>query len=352
VQASLRLGRLLGPLPVDWHHRPLRELPLLARPERARPRGQQVETSVLLRAAAVIMICGSHVQLFPLAGGAHVLLAIAGLSYGRYVASAATSAERWLRTARAALGVAVPAAAVATVMLVVFGGAHWSNVALLHWAVRPGTGNIFWFVEALLLNLIAFTVLLSLRRVATAYARDPWRVAFVLTLVLLLPRYLVLGLSEGPVRGLPWTVGWLFAAGVAFAAARTTTRRVLTAAVAAVATIGFFPVTERNLVIIAGLALLALVPALVVPRLLSRPLEVLAAASLHVYLVQFQVFTFFPGPLLKFSAALVAGLLFWWASAGLLRRLQQLIPLTAVARRPTTSHHHRREDLLCVDAPS
>ena len=356
VQASLRLGRLLGKLPVDWHHRPLRELPHLAQRAPARPRGQLVETGVLLRAAAVIMICGSHVGLFPLAGGAHVLLAIAGFSYGRYVASVSSPAERWRRTARAAVGIAVPAVVVAAVMLTVFGGAHWSNVALLHWAVRADSGNIFWFVEALLLNLVALTALLSAGRISAAYTRDPWRVAFLLTLVLLVPRYLVLALTEGPVRGLPWTVAWLFTAGVAVATARTTPRRLLTAAVAAAATAGFFPETDRNLVIVAGLCLLTLLPALVVPRLLVRPLEVVAAASLHVYLVQFQMFTFFPDPLLKFGAALVVGLLFWWASAGLLRRLQQLIPLVAAVPRPPTDrhhhHHHQREDLMCVDARS
>ncbi len=229
VQATIRLGRLLGKLPVDWHHRPLRELPQLARRAPVRRLGQNVETSVLLRAAAVIMICGSHVQLFPLAGGAHILLALAGFSYGRYVASAAVSAERWRRTARAALGIAVPSVVVAAAMLVGFRGAHWSNIVLLHWAVRPGTGNIFWFVEALLLTLLVVTALLSARPIATAYGRDPWRVAFMLTLALLIPRYLVLALDEGPVRGLAWTVAWLFTAGIALSVAQTTPRRLTTA---------------------------------------------------------------------------------------------------------------------------
>ena len=48
VQASLRLGRLLGDLPVDWHHRPLRELPQLAQRWNRRGPGQRVETNVLL----------------------------------------------------------------------------------------------------------------------------------------------------------------------------------------------------------------------------------------------------------------------------------------------------------------
>lgn len=352
VQASLRLGRLLGDLPADWHHRPLRELPQVAQPSSARPFGQQVEISVLLRAVAVIMICGSHVGLFPLAGGAHILLAVAGFSYGRYVVSEPASGQRWRRTARATLGLTVPTVVVALAMLAIFRGAHWSNVVLLHWAVRPDLGNIFWFVEALLVNMVALTAVLSVGPLRAAYARDPWRVAFLLTVVLLVPRYAVLALADGPIRGLPWTVGWLFTAGIAMATARTTPRRVLTAAVAVGATVGFFPAAERNLVIMAGLGLLALLPAVVVPRAVVRPVEVVAAASLHVYLVQFQMFAFFPSPALKFGAALAAGLLFWWVSAGLVRRLQELVPLVVATRKPPVSHPQQRRNLLWADAPS
>ncbi len=352
VQASTRLGRLLGDLPVDWHHRPLRELPRLAGRRPRRRFGQRVEMSVLLRAAAVIMICGSHVGLFPLAGGAHILLAVAGFSFGLYVASQPALAQLWRRTARVALGVVVPTAAVALVMVTVFGGAHWSNVVLLHWAVQPGTGNIFWFVEALVLSLVAVTALLSVRRLRAAYMRDPWQVAFLLTLVLLLPRYVVLALSDGPVRGLPWTVAWLFAAGLAIAVADSTPRRLLGAAVAVVGTVGYFPATERNLVIIVGLCLLALVPAVVVPRVLVRPIGVVAAASLHVYLVQFQVFAFFSSSVLKFAAALAVGLLLWWVSNGVLRQLQQLVPLITAVRLPSAQPAPHRLDLTCVDAPS
>jgi hypothetical protein len=298
------------------------------------------------------MICGSHVGLFPLAGGAHILLAVAGFSYGRYVASAPGLEQRWRRTARLALGIAVPAVAVAVTMVALFDGAHWSNTVLLHWAVRPDVGNIFWFVEALLVSLVAVTVLLSVPRLRLAHARDPWRLAFLLTLVLLIPRYLVLAMSDGPIRGLPWTVAWLFTAGLAIASAQSTPRRLLAGTVAVVGTVGFFPATERNLVIITGLCLLALLPAVLVPRVLVRPVEVVAAASLHVYLVQFQVFAHFSHPVLKFAAALAVGLLFWWASAGLLRRVQHVVPLITAVRAPLTNHPHQRKDLLCVDAPS
>ncbi len=351
VQASLRLGRLLGDLPVDWHHRPLRELPPLAQRRSRRGSGQRVEMNVLLRALAVIMICGSHVGLFPLAGGAHVLLAVAGFNVGRYVLTAVSTRERWRRTARSAVAIVVPTVLVALAM-VVFASAHWSSVVMLHWAVRPTAGNIFWFVEALLVLMLVTTALLSVPRLRQAYTSDPWLVAFLATVVLLVPRYLVLGLVDGYVRGMPLTVGWLFTAGLAMASARTPSRKLLTVTVAVVATIGFFPAAERNFVIMAGLALLALVPFVTVPRPTVRPIEVLAAASLHVYLVQFQMFAFFPSPVLKFAGGILTGLAFWLLTAGVLRRLQHLVPLMT-ANRPSVRHlRNRKGEDLCVDALS
>ena len=352
VQASLRLGRLLGDLPVDWHHRPLRELPRLAEQTRHRPAGQRVETNVVIRAAAVIMICGSHVGLFSLGGGAHVLLAVAGFTFARYVLPEASQAERWRRTARVAVGIAVPALIVAAVMVSLFGSAHWANLTLLHWAFRPGVGNIFWFVESLLLITVVTTGLLSLPWLHTAYARDPWRVAFFLTVALLVPRYVVLALADGLIRGLPWTVAWLFAAGLAMASAQTWLRRALTVLVAVGATIGFFPASERNLAIMIGLSLLALVPTVVIPRVAVRPVGVVAAASLHIYLVQFQMFEFFATPALKFVGALAAGIMLWFVSAGLLRRLQQLVPSLNAHRPEPLRHSLNRKEHLCADAPS
>ncbi|HET6987415.1 MAG TPA: hypothetical protein VFI00_12410, partial [Kribbella sp.] len=321
VAASLGLTRLLGQLPPDWHHRPVRDLVELAAQRRTPRRAlfQRVETTVVLRGAAVLTICGSHVGLFRLAGGAHILLAVAGFLFARYVLSAHQTSDRVRRTARSAITIAVPAMVVAAVMVFGFRSIDWSNLALVHWLLRPGEINIFWFVEALLMVSALTTALLAIPRLRAAYAVDPWRITMTALAVLLVPRYLVLTLFDGPLRGLPGTVAWLFVAGIAMAVASTRRRQVVTAVVAAVATIGFFPEWERNLTIQAGLVLLALLPTVPVPGLLVPPLGVLAAASLHVYLVQFQVFAFFQTPWTQFAAALTAGLLFCAISTYALR---------------------------------
>ena len=337
VAASLGLTRLLGELPPDWHHRPIRDLVALAARRGRPPRPaliHRVETSVVLRGVAVLTICGSHVGLFRLAGGAHILLAVAGFMFARYVLAASETADRVRRTARTAITIVVPATAVAAVMVFGFRSIHWSNLALVHWLVRPRDINIFWFVEALLLLSAITTAVLAVPRLRAAYEADPWRIAMVVLAVLLVPRYLVLVLFEGPVRGLPGTVAWLFVAGIAMAVAGTRRRRAVTAVVAAGATVGFFPEWERNLIIAGGLALLALVATMPVPSLIVRPLGILAAASLHVYLVQFQVFAFFDKPIKQFVASLATGLAFCAICTFVLRRL----PLPD----PTSSHAFER----------
>ncbi|MGH3588534.1 MAG: non-ribosomal peptide synthetase, partial [Pseudonocardia sp.] len=92
VEMSIRLEQALGHLPANWHVTPIGELVPSSR--RTRRGWRSVETNVLLRAAAIVLIVGSHVELFALMGGAHVLLAVAGFNFGRFQVTAAPRAER------------------------------------------------------------------------------------------------------------------------------------------------------------------------------------------------------------------------------------------------------------------
>ena len=86
VAMSVRLERALGRLPSDWQRRPLSELERTT-PAARRPwpwLGATLETSVALRAAAIVLIVGSHATLYEMWGGAHLLLGIAGYNFGRF----------------------------------------------------------------------------------------------------------------------------------------------------------------------------------------------------------------------------------------------------------------------------
>lgn len=352
VRASTTLGEILGPLPADWHHRPLEDL--VAAAESVPPRDVKparrgwvaIETSVLIRAIAVVIICGSHAEIFRLLGGAHTLMVVAGFNAALFGLSLPGVGERWRGTARFVVGIGIPTMVVAAVGMA-FGRYGWGNVLLAHWAFGDWgrlQRNELWFVDALILCVLVATAALSHPRLAALWRRDPWRVAFGMALVGLVPRYVILGLFEGHLRGLMPTVFWLFAVGLALAHARSARQRFWTLAVAAAGVIGYFPDDPaRNATIMLGILALGLLQRVRIPRLLLPVVTLLAAASLHIYLIQFLVLSWIDSDLLGTMAALAAGVLLWKLTAAPVARLQKLIPLTnSGAERPHAGAHLER----------
>ncbi len=343
VQASSRLEGLLGPLPRDWHHCPLRELaaaadptdaPVTRRAERAPRRGQawrSVETSVLLRAIAVVIICASHADLLDLMGGAHILLAVTGFNAARFGLSFPAAAGRWRSAARMLIGVAVPTMAVALFGMAATGRYGWTNVTMTQWlfgAPTDGpTRHEFWFIEALVASIVVITAVLSIPAVGRAWRGHPWRVAAVLTAVALVPRFVIPPLWDGPVEAVMPTTFWLFALGAAAAYADTRARRLATLGLAVIGTATFFPDDPaRNAVILGGVVLLTLVARIRVPAPILPVVSLLAAASLYVYLVQFLVLSMFENNWVETLSAIAVGCLVWGLADRPVRRLQDLVP--------------------------
>ncbi|WP_181578464.1 AMP-binding protein [Arthrobacter sp. AQ5-05] len=346
VQASVRLEGIVGPLPQGWHHRPLAELAALAPtgraaaghgeggvPVRGRRRGwRTVESSVILRALAVVAICGSHADLFDVLGGAHLLLAVAGFNTVRFGLSAPSVAGRWRATARILVGVAVPTMLIALFGMLATGRYGWSNILLSHWLIgdttEGSTRNEYWFIDAMVASLLVLTAVLSVPAVARAWRRDPWRVAAWLTAAALVPRFVILALTDTSMAPsiMPTTL-WLVALGAAAAYGDTRLRRWLTVALGIVGGATFFPEQPmRNAVVIVGIAVLVLVPRMRIPARLVPLVALLAAASLYIYLVQFMVLSAFENDVVETVAALATGCLLWCLADRPLRRLQNLIP--------------------------
>lgn len=347
VQASVGLERLVGPLPPGWHHRPLGELverggsvdlpgtgladgAVLAdgAPQRGRW-WRSVETSVLLRAIAVVIICGSHADLFHVLGGAHTLLAVAGFNAARFGLSMPTARGRWRASTHTLIGVAVPTAAVALFGMVVQDRYGWANVLLVNWIfgdVAYGFRNELWFVDALIACTVTLAAILAVPWVGRAWRSQPWRVAAVVALVALVPRFLILFLGEGVLRGIMPTTFWLFAVGAAVAYADTRRRRLLTLAIAVVGGATFFPDDPvRNATILLGIALLTFVREVRLPAWAVPVVGLLASASLYVYLVQFPILDLIPHALGATLTALAAGCLIWRLADRPVRRLQDLL---------------------------
>lgn len=345
VELSLRLERRLGRLPDDWPQRTVADLALLD-PDRRR-RLARIDTTIPLRALAIVMIVGSHSDLWTLVGGAHVLLAVAGANFARFHLTDEDSRERLRRVARAAARVAIPSVLwiglvtlvagtypLRTVLLVndLLGGRGWSEPA---WH--------YWFVEVVLLLAVGAGLLTSVPVVMALERRHRFRLAAGLTALALVPRWWATWSSyDGDVIHSSLFVGWLFLGGWAAAVARTTAQRLTAAALLLLGTWDLTGDVQRDLVIAGGLLVLVGLPTVPWPRVLVGVTGTLASASLYVYLTHWQVYPHLEDrwPLGGLLASLAVGVLAW--------RLVDLLPAWTARVRRTRPHYapdhlHRQE---------
>jgi acyl-CoA synthetase (AMP-forming)/AMP-acid ligase II len=302
VQTSQRLESRLGTLPTDWH---LLSVAGLEAGARVVPRGpvRWMETSTVLRAVAIVMICANHVGLSHVLGGAHVLLAVAGYSFARFqlTAIAASGRVRPLFASIARIG--VPSVVVIAIAYLTTREYDVWNMLLIENLFAPvglalgpdGWDPVwnYWFIEVLVVTLVLFAALLSIPAVRRLERAHAFGFALAVLGVCLVLRFQLVGgdvLMEGY---RPQTTVWLFALGwAAVRATRVSHRLLLTvAAVCGASLPGFFDGEHgRKLVILGGLLLLVWVTRLPVPVVLRRLTAMLAGASLWIYLTQPQTF--------------------------------------------------------------
>ncbi|HET9998359.1 MAG TPA: AMP-binding protein [Nocardioides sp.] len=325
VEASTRLGEALGTLPPTWQRLAPEEL---ARSRRS-PRRLTVPTdlSVLLRAVAVTLILVSHADIAQLQGGAHVLLAIAGYNLARFQLAFPGRTARIRGILRTALTMAVPAALWIGAVALVTGDYRWQTALLLNGLTGADSWSNdwqFWFLEALMWGYFGVAALVALPWVERWTRRHPFRVAAAVVVGCLVVRYALVGVEAGPVeRYQAVTVLWCVALGWAAATADSLGRRVLVAVATVVATVGFFGDARRETLVVVGILLLLVDRAVPVPRPVAAVVQAVAAASLWIYLTQWQVY---PGleaeghPYVAVLAALVVGILAHRAHGRVIRR--------------------------------
>ncbi|MEH0843746.1 AMP-binding protein [Micromonospora sp. CPCC 205711] len=310
VEMSVRLEQLLGQLPPNWHLLPIGSLPA---PPVGRPRRRRsLETSVALRAVAIVLIVGSHIPLFTLTGGAHLLLAVAGFNFARFQLTDTGRAGR-LRQIRAGLGrIVLPTMAWIAAMLVLTDQYRLSTLLLLNSLVGPADGRTewhFWFIEALVTILLAMAALLAVPRIDRLERRFPFGLPVALAGLGLVSRYDLLGLDARYDLPTGVVAFWLFALGWASARAVGVRQRLLVTAAAAATVPGFFGQPQREALIVAGFALLTWLPT--VPSLgpVNRVAGVLAGSSLYIYLTHWQVYPHLRDlPLVALAASLALGI--------------------------------------------
>jgi len=337
VEMSVQLESRLGALPADWHRTPIRELAAATSPDhpdrsrartRAAPRREHgpaaagrwwgaVETSVGLRAVAIVLIVGTHANLFTVLGGAHALIGVAGFNVARFCLASSDRRERVGNLARTAARIAVPSVVWIGGVALVSGMYAAPTALLLNNALGPEKWTLdwqFWFVEALVWILVALVAAFSLPLVDRAERVSPYTFAVGGPLLLgLLARFDVVTLDVGVNPYTPVVVFWFFAWGWAAAVSTTVRQRLFLTAVLLFALPGLFNSPVREGVVGIGLLLLLWVASVPCPRPVLRVAALLAGTSLYTYLTHWVVYPHLENdvPVLAVAASFAAGIAYW-----------------------------------------
>jgi hypothetical protein len=284
-----------------------------------RPGWSRVETNVVIRAAAVLLILANHTKLADVPGGAHTLLVVAGYNLARFQLTARSRTERARGILTGVARIWAPSAAWIAVVAVVAGTYDWRNVLLLNqvlgdWS-RWSPHWHFWFVEAVVALLLGVAALCLVPAFDRLERRHPFALPMGLVAVGLMTRYAVLVPDAGPYRGAnAYVLLWLFATGWAAARASGWAQRALVSAVPVLTLPGFWPTMPgRELTIILGVLLLIWLPTVPVPSPAVRVVSAVATASLFTYLTHFAVYPHVMALSsgLAVVASLAAGLAYW-----------------------------------------
>ncbi|AFM17731.1 acyl-CoA synthetase (AMP-forming)/AMP-acid ligase II [Mycolicibacterium chubuense NBB4] len=348
VTASVLLEPVVGRLPPGWQQWPIARLEQLTAGGAGRS-GRRwfqatLETSVALRAAAILLIVGSHVGLFELWGGAHILLGVAGYNFGRFCLTPVIRAERIRHLRTTIAWIAVPSIAWVAVTMPFIDDYHWSNLLLANKILGPSdsmTAGRLWFVEVLVYTLIALALIFAVPAMDRIERRHPFASASVFLAFGIALRYDLPGFQLGHQAWFTFVAFWFFAAGWAAGKARTDMQRLIVTAVMVVCVPGYFDNPLREALVLGGFLLLIWAPALRAPAPLPRIAGVLAEASLFIYLTHFQVYALIHGhPVWATVSALVVGIL--------VARLVRAVRGTISRRRRRISE---REAELCPSVP-
>ncbi len=325
VEVSMKIEDALGYVPAAWHVTPIGQLRALA-PRRSTLHA--VETGVVLRAVAIVLVVGSHMGMFGLWGGAHVLLAVAGFNFARF-RLAASNATDHLRAALGSVGrIAVPSVLYLGALYLLSDRYTPANVLLVNNYLADGTWRYwYWFIEALVHILVVITLVFCIPAVRRLEHRHPFGLAFGTLVATLALRQISMGDPANQIYR-SHAVVWLFVLGWAAQRARTGWQRLAVSVVVVAAVPGFFDTTPRDALVVAGLLAVIWVPQLRVPSLVKPIIGAVAGASLYIYLTHWQVYP----PLLEHTPPVVALMLTVAVGIAVSLAVQRVVALRSPGR--------------------
>jgi hypothetical protein len=350
VETFTRLERLLGTVPANWPQLTIAELSGSTRGPRRF--WAALETPLVLRALAILLLVGAHVDLWTVQGGAHVLLAVYGYNLARFALTAPTPRDRLVAVLRSIGDMLAPAAVVVVGVIAFRGTYDWPTLLMVNHVVGDhdhwSPDWQLWFLEAATWTAALGAVVLGIPGVRSMYLRRPFAVAVTGLGFAMLLRGTTLP-TDGPMHLYsPQATAWCILLGVVAAFADTPLRRTATATLAVTCTLGFFEAPVRGYLVIGAVLLMLAVPRIPIPRPVDHIVTAIASASLFIYITHWQIY-----PELEASghqglalvASVAVGLAAWWLWAAGRRTLLPRRPRGSRNQRATpwtapTTHRH------------
>lgn len=300
VQTSLAVENRLGFLPAAWEQIPIEQLeklkPATDGPESGRT--SRIESHVVLRAAAILLIVVHHATSLPIPGGAAALMLMVGYGFARF------HGEQLFAGRTSAFLVPMLRNLLPYFMIVAGFAAAWQAVP---WASVLLIGNLgfadpgshtmlpyqFWFVEAYAQQCLLMAAAFSIPAVRRSISRHPFGAAMLFLLFAFSLRYgvpLVYDIGNRKIF-FPTYVFWFTAMGWCAYFATDRHQRLALLLVAAI----LCPVAAYTggnwqgawvlyMLVLGVLAILLLIPYLRLPRIVIPGVMLISAASYHIYL--------------------------------------------------------------------
>ncbi|MFT4656286.1 MAG: acyl-CoA synthetase (AMP-forming)/AMP-acid ligase II [Ilumatobacter sp.] len=347
VEMSIRLEDVLGDLPAGWHLMSIAELES-QRPDAKRRRRwtSKIETSVVIRAIAILLIVCTHMRVFRLAGGAHILLAVLGWNFARFQLLPHDIPNRLRRSVATVSRIAIPTSVWIGFNMLIAGGYSLGAMFLVNNyfgdPARRGGRWEYWYFETFVQVTIVLALVFSIGAVRRLERSGPFVFALGVLAVTWLFRFEIveLGHSYNEVFR-PHTVASFIALGWCAQRSSVVWQKVVVTALILVTTFGYFATVgyanqfDRELRIALMITALVWIPSLQLPSLLALVVGRIAAASMYIFLIHWQVWPLFT-PLMNDRVAFVltigVGVLVWWV-------IEQLTRAVARCRR------QRRDDI-------
>jgi acyl-CoA synthetase (AMP-forming)/AMP-acid ligase II len=321
VECSVRLEQRLGPLPRDWQLATVADLEA-REPRRGWPR---LDTSAVMRATGILAVVATHMSLWYFPGGSHLMLAVVGYNTSRFLLAIDDTRQRIVAGLRTVGRVAGPVIAWVGICMLLVGSYGIPTLTLVNNYLGPakhldGRWH-YWFIEALIQLVLLTTALLAIGPVRRFERRHDYLFPLLLLAGALAFRYHWLVIDGlGNLRFRTHGVAWFFVLGWLADRSTTMRRQALTTLVCLTTLPGFFGRPEREWFIAVGIVLLIWRRDLPLPRAAIRPIAIVAAASMWIYVSHFRVFP----PLARnlpdgaaYALTIVAGVAIWRASTAL-----------------------------------